>query len=42
MYDEDQDGAFVIRSTGSNVSAESDYVMVHFQLKMPERKDGKL
>lgn len=42
VYDEDQDGAFVIRSTGSNVSAESDYVMVHFQLKMPERKDGKI
>lgn len=42
VYDEDQDGAYVIRSTGSNVSSESDYIMVHFQLKMPERKDGRI
>lgn len=42
VYDEDQDGAYVIRSTGSNVSSESDYIMVHFQLKMPEQKDGRI
>lgn len=42
VYDEDQDGAYVIRSTGSNVSSESDYIMVHFQLKMPELKDGRI
>lgn len=42
VYDEDQDGAYVIRSTGSNVSSESDYIMVHFQLEMPERKDGHI
>lgn len=42
VYDEDQDGAYVIRSTDSNVSSESDYIMVHFQLEMPERKDGHI
>lgn len=41
IYDEDADGAFVIRnSNNENVNTESDYMMVHFQLECPEPVDG--
>lgn len=41
IYDEDADGAFVIRnSDNENVNTESDYMMVHFQLECPEPVDG--
>lgn len=41
LYDEDQNGRSVIRTTdGTDSRTEADYVFVHFALKMPRRDDG--
>lgn len=42
VYDEDQDGGFVFRQTGSNVSTECEYVKVHFTLRMPPCQGGQI
>ena len=43
LYDEDADGAFVIRNSDNIRSAyESDYMSVHFQLDLPRMKDGEI
>ncbi len=43
IYDEDQDGRFLVRN-GDNVDneTESDYFITHFQLDMPEIEGGKV
>lgn len=41
LYDEDQDGLSVIRTTdGADSDTEADYVFVHFALNTPRRDDG--
>jgi len=41
LYDEDADGAFLIRnSDNNNINTESDYVLVHFQLSSPQFTNG--
>ena len=43
LYDEDQDGLSVIRTTDgadSDTDTEADYVFVHFALNTPRRDDG--
>ena len=43
LYDEDADGAFVLRNSDNIRSAsESDYMSVHFQLEGPQLKDGEI
>ncbi len=43
IYDQDQDGRFLVRN-GDNVdnATESDYFITHFQLDMPEIEGGKV
>lgn len=41
LYDEDQNGLSVIRTTdGADSDTEADYVFVHFALNTPRRDDG--
>ncbi len=41
LYDEDQNGRSVIRTTtGGDSATEADYVFVHFSLQTPRRTDG--
>lgn len=38
VYEEDQDGAFVIRTDGDDWSTTSEYVWMHFTLKVPRQE----
>lgn len=41
LYDEDANGAFLIRnSDNNNINTESDYMLVHFQLSCPQLSKG--
>ena len=43
LYDEDANGAFLIRNSDNvAIHNESDYMMVHFQMKSPQRNDGDI
>ena len=43
LYDEDANGAFLIRnSDNTEINNTSDYMMVHFLLKSPKRNDGDI
>lgn len=43
LYDEDANGAFLIRNSDNiENDTQSDYMMVHFQLKSPKVADGRI
>ena len=43
LYDEDANGAFLIRNSDNvEINNTSDYMMVHFRLKCPRRNDGEV
>lgn len=43
LYDEDANGAFLIRNSDNiENDTQSDYMMVHFQLKNPKVADGRI
>lgn len=43
LYDEDADGAFLIRNSDNiENDTQSDYMMVHFQLKCPKVANGRI
>lgn len=43
LYDEDANGAFILRNSDNiNITNESDYMMVHFHLKTPRIDNGEI
>ena len=42
LYDEDQNGAFIIRNDDEDVATTCDYVFTHFTLKSPQLPGGEV